>query len=195
MKNKKILFITIFSSLMLYISFSSFQTGNSGLDDEFKYTGVRKCVKCHETEKTGNQYDIWQGSKHSLAWYSLLTPKADNIAKDMGFNTKASQTPQCIKCHVLGKDINYNELQTTFNIEDGVQCETCHGPGSRYSFLPIMKDKEWAGEFGLIIHKEKEQFCISCHNSDSPTYNSSLNKFDYDRFWEKIKHPLPSREK
>jgi len=194
MKNK-IFFLAAVSSLVLYISFTSFRTSNSGLDDELKYTGVRKCVKCHETDKTGNQYDIWKASKHSLAWYSLLTPRADKIAKDMGFNTKASQTPQCLKCHTLGKDINNNELETTFNKEDGVQCETCHGPGSRYSFLPIMKDKERAAEFGLVIHKEKEEFCISCHNSDSPTYNSVLNKFDYDTFWEKIKHPLPSREK
>ena len=36
---------------------------------------------------------------------TLESPEADKIAKDKGFDTKASETPACIKCHVLGKDL------------------------------------------------------------------------------------------
>jgi hypothetical protein len=154
----------------------------------FKYVGATTCVgACHKTESQGKQLDIWQNSKHSQAYKTLQTPEADKIAKDRGFSTPAAETPQCLKCHVLGKDIDASELEDTFKKEDGVQCETCHGPGSEYKKLTIMKDKDKAMENGLIIHTEKEAFCITCHNPESPSYK----EFKYDEFWEQIKHSKP----
>jgi len=87
----------------------------------------------------------------------------------------------------LGKEIVESELAETFDKTEGVQCETCHGPGSEYKKLSIMKDKEKAAENGLIIHTEKELFCIKCHNTESPTFTG----FSYETYWEKIKHPKP----
>ena len=162
---------------------------NSNISGDFKYVGVSKCMTCHKSEASGKQYDIWKGSKHSNAWNSLLSDAADKIAKDKGFSTKASETPQCIKCHVLGKDIDPSELSDTFKKEDGVQCESCHGAGSEYKTLSIMKDKQKAIDNGLIIHNEKEKFCTTCHNSESPTYK----EFVYDTFWDQIKHPVPAK--
>ena len=52
-----------------------------------------------------------------------------------------------------------------------------------------MKDKQKAIDNGLIIHNEKEKFCTSCHNSDSPTYK----EFNYDTFWDQIKHVIPPK--
>jgi hypothetical protein len=70
----------------------------------------------------------------------------------------------------------------------GVQCETCHGPGSEYKKMSIMKDKQQALANGLIIHDVGAEFCKSCHNSDSPTFKS----FDYETYWAKIKHTNPN---
>ncbi|MCC7159508.1 MAG: cytochrome C554, partial [Ignavibacteria bacterium] len=96
-------------------------------------------------------------------------------------------TPQCLKCHVLGKEMDPSEFESSFSKEDGVQCESCHGPGSEYKKLAIMKDKEKAKENGLIVHDNKEAFCTTCHNSESPTFNA----FNYDEMWAKIVHKKP----
>jgi hypothetical protein len=54
-----------------------------------------------------------------------------------------------------------------------------------------MKDKQKAIDNGLIIHTEKEAFCTTCHNSESPTFKS----FNYDEMWAKIQHPDPNLQK
>jgi hypothetical protein len=180
---KKKIFITVSLTLfvgMFLFSFSVIPTDNAG---QFKYVGVSKCGTCHKSEAAGKQLDIWQNSKHSNAWKTLESPEADKIAKDKGFTTKASETPACIKCHVLGKDIDPAELTDSFDKTQGVQCETCHGAGSEYKAMSIMKDKAKSIENGLVVGAG-ETLCTGCHNSGSPTFK----EFKYDEMWAKIKH-------
>ena len=110
----------------------------------------------------------------------------DKISKEKGFSTPAAETPACLKCHVLGKDIDPSELTDGFKKEDGVQCETCHGPGSDYKAMSVMKDKAKSIENGLLIIDQS--FCIKCHNSESPTFKG----FNYDEASAKISHKKPS---
>src|SRR4030095_1090770 len=172
-------------------------TGSTGLTDKpaspyFKYVGIKTCAAtCHKDDTKGSQLEIWQDSKHSKAFLTLQTPEADKIAKDKGFTTPAAETPLCIKCHVLGKDIDPEELDETFDKTQGVQCETCHGPGSEYKKLTIMKDKQQAIANGLVIHDNGAEFCKTCHNSDSPSFKT----FNYDEYWAKIKHTNPNVSK
>jgi len=78
-------------------------------------------------------------------------------------------------------------LDKKFKIEDGVQCETCHGAGSNYKSLKVMKNKEDAIANGLVVPEKVEDFCISCHNAESPTYVD----FKFAEMWKKIQHPTP----
>lgn len=185
MKTKISIVVLMFAGLIAL----SFKSGDDvHVSGAFKYVGATTCVgACHKTDAQGKQLDIWQNSKHSQAYKVLQTPEADKIAKDKGFTTPAAETPQCLKCHVLGKDMDPTEFESTFSKEDGVQCETCHGPGSEYKKLAIMKDKEKSKENGLIVHAEKEAFCTGCHNSESPTFKG----FNYDEMWAKIQHSKP----
>jgi hypothetical protein len=187
---KKIYFtfiIAVSFASMVLIGSKSF-TGNA-TSPFFKYVGVNTCANtCHKGDNKGKQLEIWQDSKHSQAFKNLQTAEADQIAKDKGFNTPAAETPLCIKCHVLGKDIDMAELNETFDKTQGVQCETCHGPGSEYKKISIMKDKQQAVANGLILHDNGAEFCKTCHNSDSPTFKN----FDFDQYWEKIKHTNPN---
>jgi excinuclease UvrABC ATPase subunit len=180
-------------SALLVISFAflfAFTPDNATKSSgDFKYVGVDGCTKvCHKSESAGKQLDIWKASKHANAYKSLQTPEADKIAQEKGYSTPAAETPQCVKCHVLGKDIDPAELTDGFKKEDGVQCESCHGPGSEYKAMSIMKDREKAIANGLIIHTDKEKFCTTCHNPESPTYK----EFNYDTFWAQIKHYKPA---
>jgi uncharacterized UBP type Zn finger protein len=80
----------------------------------------------------------------------------------------------------------------SFQMEDGVQCEGCHGPGSKYKSTKIMSAKKYASqrevqhklsmEAGMIIPDEKT--CVKCHNERSPAYKG----FDFEKFYAKIKH-------
>lgn len=153
---------------------------------EFSYVGVQDCAMCHKTEKQGLQLSIWQNSKHAKAYETLKTEKSDQIAKDKGFNTPAVETPECLKCHVSGYDVDASLLGAKFKIEDGVQCETCHGPGSHYKPMSIMKDRQKSIENGMIYHENLEDFCVGCHNIESPTF-VDINIMEA---WETIKHPV-----
>ncbi len=186
---KSIIFVPVFAAVFLI---ALFLYGNKGFSENapfFKYVGVNSCAAtCHKGDSKGKQLEIWQDSKHSQAFKTLQTAEADQIAKDKGFDTPAAETPLCIKCHVLGKDIDVAELNDTFDKTQGVQCETCHGPGSEYKKMSIMKDKQQAVANGLVVLDKGAEFCKTCHNSDSPTFKS----FDYDTYWEKIKHTNPN---
>ncbi len=188
MKNKIIVLAFVIPALVVLIL-----SVNSEINSQSEpmYVGVNTCVgACHKSEAQGNQLSIWQGTKHSKAFESLNSAFADSIATARGSDKPAAETNECVKCHTLGVDIATTKLEDTFDKTQGVQCETCHGAGSEYKKLTIMKDKEKAMANGLIIHTEKEAFCTKCHNSESPTFVS----FDYDTMWEKIKHPIPDKE-
>jgi excinuclease UvrABC ATPase subunit len=185
MKGKKT-FLTLTVVAAIVLSFSAFNF-HQGVG-QFKYIGVTKCVgACHKSDAQGKQLDIWKNSKHSMAYKTLETPEADKIAQEKGFQTKAAETPNCLKCHVLGKDMDPSEFTENFDMKDGVQCESCHGPGSEYKSMSIMKDKQKSIENGLILHSDKEVFCKSCHNPESPTFK----EFEFEKMWNAIKHTKP----
>lgn len=154
---------------------------------EHGFIGVSSCGMCHKSEKQGSQLSIWQESKHSQAYQVLQSEKADQIATEKGFKTKAVETPECLKCHASGYNVDAKLIGEKFKVSDGVQCETCHGAGADYKSKKIMESQEEAIANGLIVHKNIEEFCIGCHNAESPTYVD----FNFQAMWDKIKHPVP----
>lgn len=165
-------------------------------DAKHSFVGVESCGMCHKTEKQGKQLDIWKASAHSKAYETLKTTEADSIAKAKGLSTIAVVSEVCLKCHVSGYNVDASLKTAKFNMQDGVQCETCHRAGSEYKSLKIMKDEKEAIENGLRIFKTEEEriaLCKECHNSESPTFDS--NKFDFTEMWNKIKHDIPKNHK
>lgn len=155
-----------------------------------KYIGVKMCSMCHKTEKQGKQFDIWQKSKHAEAYKALTTAKADEFAKARGYSTPAAETPECLECHTSAFTMDAKLVDKQFNFKDGVQCETCHGAGSKYKDLTIMKSREKsvaAGMRGFKDQKAIETFCRTCHNEKSPSYK----EFKFEEMWAKIKHQVP----
>jgi hypothetical protein len=150
-----------------------------------KYVGVKACKVCHQTKKQGKQFDIWQKSKHAKAFKVLSTTKADEITKIKGFKKSAAELPECLKCHTIMADAKL--------MSDGVQCESCHGAGSAYKNMAIMKDKTRAIVAGMVEFVDTlaiEQVCRSCHNKESPTYHT----FTFYEMWEKMRHPVPKEK-
>ena len=150
------------------------------------FVGVKDCGMCHKTEKQGQQLSIWESSKHAKAYETLKCEKSDQIAKEKGFSTPAVETPECLKCHASGYDVDKSLLGAKFKVDDGVQCETCHGPGADYKAMSVMKDQKKSIENGLIVHENLDDFCVGCHNEESPTFV----EINIAEAWELIKHPV-----
>lgn len=150
-----------------------------------KYVGVKTCSPCHKAEKSGNQFGVWQKSKHAEAFNVLKTPKADEIAKAKKLTKPAAESPECLQCHTTTGDAA--KFEKTFLAADGVQCEACHGAGSGYKGMAVMKDKAKAIAAGLTEFKDdaaKEALCKTCHNDKSPTFKG----FNFKEMWPKIAH-------
>lgn len=137
---------------------------------DFTYIGSKKCKMCHKGEKKGMVYEKWEKGPHAKAFETL---------KKEGGETKA----ECIVCHTTGYDKGGYQMGAA-NADDfaHVGCESCHGPGSAYKKMSIMKDKAKAMENGLIIPSEK--VCIKCHNEKSKDFKG----FNYDEYVKKIDH-------
>lgn len=176
-----------FISLFIVTTLIGYSYGQEKKANSF--IGVDACGICHKTDKQGKQLDIWKNSKHAQAFKTLQTGKADTIAASLGHKTPAAKTEACLKCHASGYNVDKALLGAKFKIEDGIQCETCHGAGSNYKTITIMKNKKDAIANGLVVPEKVEDFCLSCHNAESPTYV----EFNYAERWEKIKHPTPKQ--
>jgi cytochrome c peroxidase len=153
-----------------------------------KYVGTKMCKACHNSEKQGKQFEIWSKTKHAEAYKTLATAKASEVAKSKGITKPATEAPECLECHA--KPVDAKLADKGYDPKDGVQCETCHGAGSAYKNMTIMKDKAKSMAAGLVLLKDNaaiEKWCKTCHNDKSPTYK----EFKFEEVWGKIKHPIP----
>jgi competence protein ComGC len=177
---KHIIVSLLFIALLIFFTMP-------GLAADNKYIGVKKCSMCHKSDAKGNQFKIWSESKHAKAYTTLTSDASAKIAKEKGLKKPASESPECLSCHTVTADTKL--LDKTFDIKDGVQCENCHGAGSAYQNMTIMKDKAKAIAAGLTEYKDEaaiEKNCKTCHNEKSPTYK----EFKFKEMWAKIKHPV-----
>ena len=182
---------TFFYFLVLSLFFLGFNNVSAQETSEpHGFVGAEVCGPCHKTDKQGKQLEIWQNSAHSKAFQTLQTKEADEVAKKAGFTTPAAETEACLKCHTSGYNWDKSLLGAKFKMTDGVQCETCHGPGSHYKSIKIMKERAAAVQNGLKLYEKPEELCITCHNSESPTFK----EFEFSAMWEKIKHPVPGEK-
>jgi len=169
--------------------------------DDFKYVGAQKCRICHRTEKQGRQFPIWQKSKHADAFKLLATPEAKAYAEERGISEDPQKADACLKCHVTGHGQPKEKFESTFSIEEGLGCETCHGPGSAYRPMKVMKDHDASIAAGLIF-PVKEERCLECHNEESPGWNPEKYTtkegkkvgFDFEAAFAMIKHSVPPKE-
>ncbi|NCS81743.1 MAG: cytochrome C554 [Ignavibacteria bacterium CG22_combo_CG10-13_8_21_14_all_37_15] len=177
--------IMSFLLVILFVSFLNAQTET--VKKAHSFVGAATCGMCHKSEKAGKQLDIWSKSKHAQAYKTLQTKEADAVAKEKGFETPAAKTEACLKCHAVGYNLDAALLGAKFKVEDGVQCESCHGAGSDYKDMKVMKNRDDAVSKGLVMPGDIEKFCITCHNSESPSFKG----FNYTEMWSKINHSIP----
>lgn len=154
------------------------------------YVGARVCAGCHAGPGMGYQFGLWLHSKHSQAYAVLAKPESKRIAKLSGIREEPQETFTCLGCHSSGAQAEDWEKDDTFRIADGVQCESCHGPGSEYMAADVMSDPEAAMKAGLLM--PGPETCMSCHKPKG-THVAVLNspQIDFEKAKAEIAHPRP----
>jgi Ankyrin repeats (3 copies)/Cytochrome c554 and c-prime/Ankyrin repeat len=146
-----------------------------------QYVGSAACMSCHSDAERGNPAVSWMRSRHGHAYWRLGADWALFLAR-LRPNYHDLDTPiaddRCLLCHVTGRQDDDALFADSFRSEEGVGCESCHGPGSLYLDPEVMADrKAFLANGG---HIPDEATCRSCHrNSD---------QFDYDEMRPKIAH-------
>lgn len=152
---------------------------------DYKYIGAPKCKLCHNKPATGDQYGVWQTKLHSNAMKSLSSELSMEYAKKNGIADPAKDM-KCLKCHSTYYAIDAS-MRGGINPNEGVSCETCHGPGSKYKSQAIMVSREASLAAGLII--PDKALCEKCHNPENPFHKP----FNYTEALKKIAHPNPAK--
>ena len=163
-----------------------FLAGSTLTAQDFEYIGAAKCKMCHNKATVGQQFKIWSEGPHAKAMESLSSEKSLTYAKENGIADPTKEA-SCIKCHSTVGSID-ESLNIGVKITEGVSCETCHGPGSKYKTNTIMKDQAKSIEKGLIVPDQK--LCEGCHNEENPFHKP----FNYEESLKKIAHPVPASE-
>ncbi|HFE36823.1 MAG TPA: hypothetical protein ENK06_00205, partial [Gammaproteobacteria bacterium] len=148
------------------------------LTDRLSHTGVMGCYgsTCHSRqEATGetvrqNEILTWQDKSsvtgaHSRAYKTLLNERSASIAKRLNIGP-AYKALACLSCHT---DAVPKSLQKpTFQIDDGVSCESCHGGSQKWLKSHYNKNVTHdmnvaSGLYPLEDAQTRANVCLSCH--------------------------------
>jgi YVTN family beta-propeller protein len=184
----RVLFLTL--GLLVLIVTPAENAGYKGAQKHPIYVGSRVCAECHAGKGSGHQFNTWRLSKHARAYAALALPSAKEMALLSGIPGDPQQSVVCLGCHATAAEAEDWELNDTFHLEDGVQCEKCHGPGSEYMALDVMQDHEAAVAAGLW--KPDRRRCELCHYAKGSHFTVHGNPpVDLDLGWETIAHRTP----
>lgn len=140
-----------------------------------KYNGPGGCAasSCHgsvqprtTTRIYQNEYSIWIGQdKHARAFNVLRNPVSVRIGKTLNIGPP-DQAQKCLVCHALY--VPADQRAQTFELDDGVSCENCHGPAS--GWLGPHTTKDWPHEKSLALGmydtrnlEKRAERCLTCH--------------------------------
>jgi Cytochrome c554 and c-prime len=140
-----------------------------------RYTGPGSCAStaCHgsvsprtDNRVFQNEYSTWiVRDKHSKAYASLQGNVGERMAAILGVG-KAESAPKCLACHAL--DVPATQRARTFDLSEGVSCESCHGPAA--AWLGPHTERDWtheksiaAGMYDMRDLTQRSEKCLSCH--------------------------------
>jgi Cytochrome c554 and c-prime len=106
---------------------------------EAKYIGAEACSNCHD-----KAYAFWLKTPHAGA-YATLSKQHKEFNLD------------CVSCHVTGYEKPGGSTVTHTTSLESVQCEVCHGPGSRHEDDP--------SDTSALVRSPPKTLCApACHH-------------------------------
>lgn len=179
----------------------------SAIAEEADYVSQKKCKMCHNKKAEGEQWNKWKAMNHANAFTDLSSDAAKEYATGMGVTTPPSESPECLRCHVTGYDADKSAFHSKIVKEDGVQCESCHGPASLhldYGKKMMLKKDDIDPSVPTHMVRPDATTCVKCHNEESPAWkpekyeleDGTKTGFDFEQAFAKITHlnPLKKRD-
>lgn len=125
-------------------------------EGESSFIGIDQCTTCHQEARA-----FWDQTGHAAAYETLEKGHKE-------FNL------DCVSCHVTGYEKPGGSTVAHVEGLKDVQCEVCHGPGSRHVTNPL--------DDQLIVRVPERSMCAaSCHHPPHVKESWSVNEA-----WPKI---------
>lgn len=175
--------ILVFALLTIFVL--AFAGLAGGGDKEFQYVGAKKCKTCHNSDKNGAQFKLWSERSHAKAFASLKSDAAKEKAEAAKVEGDPAKSEVCLSCHTTAG--TKKNVDKGYELEEGVGCEACHGPGSEYKKMSTMKVRSESVAAGMILPDEK--LCLDCHKAGTPGHTGKFTT--YKEEYAKIAHPVP----
>ncbi|HZZ90942.1 MAG TPA: multiheme c-type cytochrome [Usitatibacter sp.] len=142
-----------------------------------QHLGVVNCASslCHgsispwkDSNVLQNEYVTWSRvDKHSTRAYQvLLEERSQRIARNLGLAEPAHKAKLCLDCHAENPPPSLRGER--FHTEEGIGCESCHGPAEHWIEAHVAAGATHAGnvKHGLYPTNEpvaQARLCLSCH--------------------------------
>ncbi len=112
-----------------------------------------------------NEYSTWsKHDEHAQAYKVLLEDQSQRIARNLGLEAPAHESPLCLNCHA--DFVPEKRRGEHFALEDGVGCEACHGGSKDWLTSHTREDHAENVAKGLYPTddpKARAELCVSCH--------------------------------
>ncbi|MGE0485244.1 MAG: multiheme c-type cytochrome [Gammaproteobacteria bacterium] len=147
-------------------------------DSAARFLGVDTCgsSQCHGSPEPWRNATvmmkerlIWQAhDPHAKAWQSLVGERGAAIAAKLGI-AEPGKAPECLGCHATL--VPAAQQGPAFDVEDGVGCESCHGPGGAFLRTHVQPTSTHAGNVAAGMYPTTDpaaraRLCLSCHQGD-----------------------------
>ena len=161
--------------LLLLALVPSITWAAEGPDSPPKYLGVITCAgsTCHgaghpvgDARINQTEFLSWhRNDAHAKAYRVLIEEKGQRIAQKLGL-ANAANAPECLSCHATFVPVEVRGKR--FQLSDGVGCESCHGPASKWLGQHVTgeasrEDNIKAGMYRTEEPVARAALCLSCH--------------------------------
>ena len=169
----------LLAALLPSVGFAQARAASEGAG---KFTGPGSCAStaCHGAitpqsinDVLQNEYSTWiVKDKHAQSYKALTGMVGERMAGILGLG-KAENAPRCLACHALNPR---PELRSrTFDVTEGVSCESCHGPAS--GWLGPHTERNWTHAqsvaAGMVDTRDvatRAEKCLDCHLGGEDKY-------------------------
>jgi len=144
-----------------------------------RYMGTGSCSSsnCHGSVNPlkgssvlQNEYHTWlKHDRHSKAYTALTTSDAKRMAAHLKLGDPTKEA-QCLTCHATYVPDKARRGER-YTVEDGVSCESCHGPAEKWLASHSESAATHArnlthGLADTVSLEKRATLCLSCHYGD-----------------------------
>jgi Cytochrome c554 and c-prime len=138
-----------------------------------RYLGAASCSSssCHGgAGEQHNQFIVWsQWDFHQRAALILTTARSARVAERLSINDAAVST-RCTVCHSPLTTISSARLSDKNHPDNGVSCESCHGPAEAWLRSHTRHDYTYAMRVSAGMRDLRNMYvranaCVACHQT------------------------------